>query len=142
MKNKKILLMTFLLSLQMLLNAAAPEQSLTVVVAKPTTKPVAAKLTSDQLAQFLGIPVDELQAANLAVRSDFKSFVKSAHPGRALRPASRLGTSAVLAAGVSGTANIVAFTAKDSQLREVIQKYQVASLATRKKFVKAALRML
>lgn len=96
----------------------------------------------EQLAVYLGIPVDELQAANLAVRSDFRSFVKASHPSRAPRPSSRLGTSAVLAAGVSGTANVIAFTAKDPHLREVIQKYQLASLSDRRRFVKAALRML
>src|SRR6478735_7904594 len=30
-----------------------------------------------QLASFLKIPMDDLQAANLAIRSDFKSFVKT-----------------------------------------------------------------
>lgn len=49
MKNKKILLMTFLLSLQTVLNAATAEESLAIVVAKPA--PVIKN--SDKLARFL-----------------------------------------------------------------------------------------
>src|SRR6476620_743380 len=35
-----------------------------------------------QLATFLKIPLEELQAANLAIRSDFKSFVKVSKSGK------------------------------------------------------------
>lgn len=85
-----------------------------------------------QLASVLKIPVEDLQAANLAIRSDFKSFVTTTRGKKA--PA--VGTK------VTGTASAVAFAAKDSQLREVIQKYQLASLESRKRFVRAALQML
>ena len=40
---------------------------------------------------------------------------------------------------MTGTASAVAFAAKDNGLREVIQKYQTASLESRKKFVKSRL---
>lgn len=87
-----------------------------------------------QLATVLKIPVEELQAANLAIRSDFKSFVGT---GGAK---GKKGTSVV--GKVTGTASAVAFAAKDNQLREVIQKYQSASPESRKKFVRAALQLL
>ncbi|MCM2323698.1 MAG: helix-turn-helix domain-containing protein [Oligoflexia bacterium] len=83
------------------------------------------------LAAVLKIPVEELQAANLAIRSDFKSFVST---GRGKTPST--------AGKVSGTASAVAFAAKDAQLREVIQRYQSATPESRKKFVRAALSLL
>jgi transcriptional regulator with XRE-family HTH domain len=76
-----------------------------------------------QLASFLRIPVDQLQAANLAIRSDFKSFVGK-----------KVATPKVLQG--------VAYSARDASLREIIQRYQASTPASRKKFVKAALRML
>ena len=99
------------------------------------------------MASFLGIAAEELQAANLAIRSDFKSFVNIARPvapaAKGSRKASkRVATPAVLTAGMTGAASAVAFSAKDAQLREVILRYQTATPSNRKKFVKAALRML
>jgi len=90
------------------------------------------------LSTFLKIQVEELQAANLAIRSDFKSFVKLAN-----KPAKgkKVPTPAVLS-GATGAASAVAFTAKDDKIREVLQAYQAANLTNRKKFVKAALKML
>ena len=84
-----------------------------------------------QLSDFLKMPVGELQAANLTTRSDFRSFVGT-------------GTSTTKkpAALSSLTASAVACTAKDAQLCEIIEKYQLASPESRKRFVKAAIRML
>ncbi len=90
-----------------------------------------------QLASFLKIPLEELQAANLAIRSDFKSFVKTSRGEKGRR----VPTPAVLS-GMKGAASVMAFSAKDAQLREVIERYQSASLTSRKRFVKTALRML
>jgi transcriptional regulator with XRE-family HTH domain len=86
------------------------------------------------LASILKLPVEDLQAANLAIRSDFKSFVTtgpSVRGRRVPRPAS-----------LKGTASAVAFAAKDAQLRDIIQLYQTASLDARKKFVRAATQLL
>ncbi|MCM2279454.1 MAG: helix-turn-helix domain-containing protein [Oligoflexia bacterium] len=83
------------------------------------------------LSSVLKIPVEDLQAANLAIRSDFKSFVGTGR-GKAMAAANK----------VSGTASAVAFAAKDAQLREVIQRYQSATPESRKKFVRAALDLL
>ena len=77
-----------------------------------------------QLAKFLKIQVEELQAANLSIRSDFKGFAANSKSPKMI------------------PASAVALTAKDAQLQEIIQKYQLASIAARKKFVKSALKML
>ena len=90
----------------------------------------------DLLASALKIPVDELQVANLAIRSDFKSFVSTSNPKG--KKSSKL----YLSGKMEGSASAVAFAAKDDQLQEVIQKYQTASPASRKKFVRAALELL
>src|SRR5215210_8199584 len=58
----------------------------------------------DQLASFLKIPVEELQAANLAIRSDFKSFVTN-NKGK---KGKRVATPAILS-GMTGAASAVAF---------------------------------
>ena len=86
------------------------------------------------LAQFLKIQVEELQAANLAIRSDFKSFVSNSRGRKTSTP--------MVLSKMTGTASAVAFAAKDNGLREIIQKYQLASLESRKKFVRSALQLL
>src|SRR4051812_48659790 len=73
-----------------------------------------------QLAVILKVPAEELQAANLSIRSDFKSFVTNVRGLRTARPA-------VIGGKLKGTAEAVAFAAKDASLREIIQKYQIAS---------------
>lgn len=76
------------------------------------------------LSSFLKIQLEDLQAANLAVRSDFQTFVKTSK-------------SKTVAAASAFTV-----TAKDKELQEVIQAYQFATIANRKKFVKSAIKML
>ena len=89
-----------------------------------------------QLAGVLRLSVDELQAANLSIRSDFKSFVATTPVVRGRRTAKP----AILS--LKGTASAVAVAAKDAQLREIIQAYQGASADVRKKFARAAIQML
>ncbi|OFZ56123.1 MAG: hypothetical protein A2428_09560 [Bdellovibrionales bacterium RIFOXYC1_FULL_54_43] len=89
-----------------------------------------------QLAAVLKIPVEELQAANLAIRSDFNSFVRTSK-GKQPKP--------TLSNKGSGAASAVAFAAcaaKDEQLRQVIQRYQTATPEIRKRFVRAAMQIL
>lgn len=76
------------------------------------------------LASYLKLPLDELQAANLAVRSDFQSFAKGSK------------SRAVIAASAFTMAS------KDKELQEVIQAYQSADVNSRKKFVKTAIKIL
>jgi transcriptional regulator with XRE-family HTH domain len=80
----------------------------------------------DQLANILKVGVADLQAANLSIRSDFKSFVGKGSKARKN----------------SGNASAVAFAAKDPILQEIIGKYQIAGLESRKKFATAAMKML
>jgi transcriptional regulator with XRE-family HTH domain len=94
------------------------------------------------LAGVLKIPVEDLQAANLAIRSDFRSFVnvapstvKGATKGKKTRKPAVLSQ-------VAGTASAVAFAARDEQLRALIQRYQAATPETRKKFYRAAMQLL
>jgi hypothetical protein len=94
-----------------------------------------------QLATVLKIQVEQLQAANLAIRSDFKSFVSS--PATTGKRAPKSAKAIALGVGkMAGTASAVAFAAKDAQLRDIIQKYQTATTDARKRFVRAALQML
>lgn len=86
------------------------------------------------LASALKIPVEDLQVANLAIRSDFKSFVNTTKGRKTAKP--------MVLDKMAGTASAVALAAKDDQLQEVIQRYQTASPASRKKFVRAAMEML
>src|SRR3954466_3052928 len=69
----------------------------------------------EQLANVLKISVENLQVANLAIRSDFKSFVTTTKGKRSTQP--------LVLGKMAGTASAVAFAAKDGQLQEVIRKY-------------------
>jgi len=82
------------------------------------------------LASILKVPAEELRAANLTIRSDFKSFV--ADPG----------TRKQAQALSLGHACAIAWAARDSQMREVIRRYQTATPELRKKFMKVALQVL
>ncbi|MBC7384773.1 MAG: helix-turn-helix transcriptional regulator [Cryobacterium sp.] len=76
------------------------------------------------VSSFLGIAVDELQAANLAVRSDFQSFAKTAKAR----------------AGIA--ASTFTLAARDKELQDILAAYHGASIASRKKFVKSAIKLL
>lgn len=82
-----------------------------------------------QLAAVLKVSGEELQAANLAIRSDFKSFLTVSRSKKSSKPSAAMAIAASLAA-------------KDDQLRNIIEKYQAAGMDARKKFVRAALQML
>ena len=87
------------------------------------------------LASVLNIPVEEIQIANLAIRSDFKSFMSTmSSPRNKGAPTT--------ASALADAATAVAFAAKDNLLQEIIEKYNLASSASRKKFVKTALSIL
>lgn len=113
------------------------------------------------LASCLGISIENLQAANLSVRSDFKSFMgataegdtpaaQSAQGGRARGAlvkgrVLRLGQKSLPPAqGNSDPAQALALAmaAKDADFRELIEAYQAAPMSTRRKFVKSALKLL
>lgn len=89
-----------------------------------------------QLATVLKVSAEELQAANLAIRSDFKSFLTVSRSKKSAKPAS------APKGGATAMAIAASIAAKDDQLRSIIEKYQAAGLDARKKFVRAALQML
>jgi transcriptional regulator with XRE-family HTH domain len=94
------------------------------------------------LAACLNIPIDELQAANLSVRSDFRSFVggiRSLTPAQEARKRTPTRSSPLTAPAELLAA---ALTTRDRQLRAVIERYQAASPASRRRFLKAALAWL
>jgi len=108
------------------------------------------------LANFLGLSLEALQAANLSIRSDFKSFVtlndtaqntaRSSHRSEAVNPGLTRGV--LLKSGrkkpqaQSTQALALAMAAKDTDLQEIIEAYQLADLASRKRFLKSAIKLL
>ena len=97
---------------------------------------------SDSLARFLDTSLEELQAANLAVRADFKSFMVTARPKQTKKSGKLINAAAQNGNGVSDAASLVAMTAKDSQLRQLLLQYHSASPSSRKKFYESAKRLL
>ncbi len=85
------------------------------------------------LATVLKASTGEIQAANLAIRSDFKHF--AGNSGKKVKRPEVL-------KNMTDMASVIAFAAQSNDLQEVIQKYQSASGPSRKKFVKAALELL
>jgi transcriptional regulator with XRE-family HTH domain len=113
------------------------------------------------LAACLGISIETLQAANLSVRSDFKSFMGTAAEGDSIAAQSAQGGRArgalvkgrVLRLGQKSIAPpqantdpaqalTLAMAAKDADFRVLIEAYQAASLSARRKFVRSALKLL
>lgn len=104
---------------------------------------------AQQLANVLQIPAAELQAANLAIRSDFQSFFDSSTAGSATNGRASGGRgrrtvkkSQTALAGLKDAASLVAMTARDAQLRDLLQHYSSASSQARKRFVQSAKRLL
>lgn len=92
---------------------------------------------AEKLAKALEIPISELQAANLAIRADFKSFM-----GGNAAVGKKVKKSATALSSLKDAASLVALASEDAQLKELIQRYQLASVASRKKFVAQAKKLL
>ncbi len=92
------------------------------------------------MAAALKIATSDLQAANLAIRSDFQNFVTE-NGKNGSKPTS-LSKKAANFTKMTGAASVLAIATRDSGLTEIIQKYQLASPATKKKFVRSALQLL
>lgn len=89
---------------------------------------------AEQLANFLKIPMEDLQVANLAIRSDFKSFMSTSKGKKVSKP--------LVLSKMTGTSSAIVIAAKDEELQKVILKYQSASQASRKRFVREAIGLL
>ena len=90
---------------------------------------------AEKLATYLEIPMDELQAANLSIRADFKSFMATSKGKKVAKSNTALNS-------MSSAANVVAVSAQDSQLNDIIRLYQSAPVANRKKFYAEAKKLL
>ncbi len=89
------------------------------------------------LAKVLRIPMEELQASNLAVRSDFKSFIGTSS-AQGSSPGLRTGKKAGQLLGLKSAASLVALTARDRDLREILERYQLATDSAKKRFFETA----
>ncbi len=94
---------------------------------------------AEQLSKVLGITSNELHAANMAIRSDFRSFLGTNNKTSANRTVKK---SATALRDLQDSASLVALTAKDVQLRELLQKLTSVSVADRKKFYQKAKQLL
>ncbi len=82
------------------------------------------------LAHVLKIPTEELQAANLSIRSDFKRFMDS--------PKGKTLSKPQILKNITGAATVISLASKDSQLKKLIQKYQLASADEKKNLIQIA----
>ena len=90
---------------------------------------------AEKLATYLEIPMDELQAANLSIRADFKSFMATSKGRKVAKSGTALNS-------VKDAASMVAVSAQDNQLNDIIRLYQSAPIANRKKFHTEAKKLL
>ena len=90
---------------------------------------------AEKLATYLDIPMDELQAANLSIRADFKSFMATSKGKKVAKASTALGA-------VKDAASVVAVSTQDIQLNDIIRLYQSAPMANRKKFYTEAKKLL
>jgi transcriptional regulator with XRE-family HTH domain len=90
---------------------------------------------AEKLATYLEIPMDELQAANLSIRADFKSFMATSKGRKVAKSSTALGN-------VKDAASMVAVSGQDSLLNDIIKLYQSAPVANRKKFHTEAKKLL
>jgi hypothetical protein len=108
------------------------------------------------LAKSLQITEAQVEAANLAVRSDFKNFVSSQKPARGTggqaKSKNAKGASAktsaknpraeVLRYGRVGMASMIAVASRDPELSSLLERLHTASPEARAKFLKAAQQIL
>ncbi len=99
------------------------------------------------VAAALDLPVEKIQAANLAVRSDFREFVAPAPGAKVLRAgvrrlAPRRRKDSESEDSSASVIAIAAVAAKDQQFQNILKAYEAASLKNRKRFVRAALELL
>jgi len=90
---------------------------------------------AEKLSSFLEIPMEELQAANLSIRADFKSFMATSRGKKVAKAGTALGS-------VKEAASAVAVTTQDAQLNEMIRLVQSVPLANRKKFYAEAKKLI
>lgn len=96
----------------------------------------------DAVARILKIQNDQLQAANLTIRSDFRGFMGASRATHATRKGGAKLIKGQVLGAMHGAASVVALAAKDRQLQEVLERYQAATNEQRKRFIQSALELL
>jgi transcriptional regulator with XRE-family HTH domain len=82
------------------------------------------------LAKTLKISLNDLQSANLALRSDFREFM--GHSGKKLKKPEFLRNSNEIASAIQ-------LVSSDASIQEILKRYQSASQEDRKTFAQAAI---
>ncbi len=90
---------------------------------------------AEKLSTFLEIPMDELQAANLSIRADFKNFMAASRGKKVSKSSTILGS-------VKDVAGAVAGAAQDAQWNEMFRLLQSVPPASRKKFFAEAKKLI
>ena len=90
---------------------------------------------AERLSSYLEIPMEDLQAANLSIRADFKSFMATSKGKRVAKANTVLGS-------MKEAASVVAVSGQDSQLNDFIRSVQSLPVANRKKFYAEAKKLL
>ena len=90
---------------------------------------------AEKVSSVLGIPMEELQAVNLSIRADYKSFVRTSRGKKVAKSNTALGSAQELASAV-------AVASQDAQLKEMIRLVQSVPVANRKKFYAEAKKLI
>ncbi|MBU6154412.1 MAG: helix-turn-helix domain-containing protein [Bdellovibrionales bacterium] len=91
---------------------------------------------AERLSTYLEIPMDDLQAANLSIRADYKSFIATSKGKRVAKANTVLGSVREVAGA------LVPQTGADAQLNDFIRSVQSLPIANRKKFYMEAKKIL
>jgi transcriptional regulator with XRE-family HTH domain len=79
---------------------------------------------AEKLSKFLDLQMEDIQAANLSIRSDFKTFLNSGN-GTSKKEKN---------IAVKDVASLVALATQDGKLMDLLQKYHLAPIAAKKRF--------
>jgi hypothetical protein len=86
---------------------------------------------TDALAKVLSASPEDVRAANLAMRADFKNFIGVCSGKKVKKPS-----------GLADVAAAITITAQSEEIQKLIQKYQAANEDSKKKFLTQAGQLL
>jgi len=85
---------------------------------------------AERLSRFLNLAMEDIQAANLSVRSDFRTFLNTGSP---LNTGTKKRREPLIA--VKDVASLFALATKDSKLMDLLSRYNGAPAAQKKRFL-------
>jgi transcriptional regulator with XRE-family HTH domain len=91
---------------------------------------------AERLSTYLEIPMEDLQAANLSIRADYKSFMATSRGKRVAKANTVLGSVREV------TGALAAQSGTDAQLSDFIKSVQALPMANRKRFYAEARKLL